>query len=236
MQRIPEPELMNDAGQAQAYSEADFAEPHEQFVTLFSETFPDWQGSGAVLDLGCGPADVLVRFARAFPQTTMTGIDGAQAMLDFGLERIAREGMTDRVRLERCLLPVPDWTLGYFPVVISNSLLHHLHQPQVLWQTLKQCARPETRVFIMDLMRPASREQAQALVDDYASGEPDILREDFSNSLLAAFTPDEVRAQLAEAGISGLSVKPVSDRHLIIRGRPAWTHRQSPVAARPHRE
>jgi hypothetical protein len=34
MDRIPEPELMNDPGQALAYARADFEEPHNQFVEL----------------------------------------------------------------------------------------------------------------------------------------------------------------------------------------------------------
>jgi hypothetical protein len=45
------------------------------------------------------------------------------------------------------------------------------------------------------LLRPDSPEAAQAIVDQYASGEPEVLRRDFYNSLLAAFTEDEIGAQ-----------------------------------------
>jgi hypothetical protein len=71
----------------------------------------------------------------------------------------------------------------------------------------------------MDLMRPATGAAAQALVDQYAAGEPEVLRRDFYNSLLAAFEPAEVRQQLAEAGLGHFSVTEASDRHLVIRGR-----------------
>ena len=66
MERIPEPELMDEAEQARAYAEADFSGPHDMFVQLFREAFPDTAPAGAVLDLGCGPADVTRRFASAF--------------------------------------------------------------------------------------------------------------------------------------------------------------------------
>jgi len=56
-------------------------------------------------------------------------------------------------------------------------------------------------------------------VDTYSGDEPEILRTDFFNSLLAAFTPAEVEAQLAEAGLADLRVEATSDRHLMISGR-----------------
>ena len=48
--------------------------------------------------------------------------------------------------------------------------------------------------------------------------EPGVLQRDFFNSLLAAFTPDEVRGQLAEAGLPTLQVKTISDRHVMVTG------------------
>ncbi|MBM4281932.1 MAG: hypothetical protein FJ137_14630, partial [Deltaproteobacteria bacterium] len=61
--RIPEPELMDEATQAQAYADADFAAPHERFVDLFVASWPAARGpvQGVALDVGCGPADVVVR-------------------------------------------------------------------------------------------------------------------------------------------------------------------------------
>ena len=41
MERIPEPDLMNDPEQALAYAQADFEEPHNQFVELFKNRFPE---------------------------------------------------------------------------------------------------------------------------------------------------------------------------------------------------
>jgi hypothetical protein len=46
-----------------------------------------------------------------------------------------------------------------------------------------------------------------------------VLRKDFRNSLFAAFEPREVVAQLRDAGLAGLDVGVVSDRHLAVLGR-----------------
>jgi SAM-dependent methyltransferase len=218
--RIPEPELMDEAAQAKAYAEADFAAPHERCVDLFAASWPAARGgvAGVALDLGCGPADVVVRMARRFPSLVVDGVDGAEAMLALGRARVQAAGLGNRVRLYRAFLPDDPLPRTSYDVVTSNSILHHLHDPQVLWRTLWRCAAPGAHVFVMDLMRPSTTEAAAALVERYAAGEPDILRRDFHASLLAAFTPDEVRAQLAAAGLGRLVVDVVSDRHLTISG------------------
>ncbi|MCG6936128.1 MAG: class I SAM-dependent methyltransferase, partial [Proteobacteria bacterium] len=73
MKRVPEPELMDEDAQARAYASANFEAPHSQFIELFRETFPDLSPAGMVLDLGCGPADITLRFAQAFPACRLQG-------------------------------------------------------------------------------------------------------------------------------------------------------------------
>jgi len=93
-----------------------------------------------------------------------------------------------------------------------------MRDPLALWQTVKHCAMPGAPGFVMDLCRPDSRERAQALVDEYAADEPPVLRHDFFHSLLAAYLPEEVEAQLGATGLEGLKVEQISDRHLLISG------------------
>jgi hypothetical protein len=78
---------------------------------------------------------------------------------------------------------------------------------------------PGAWLFVMDLVRPPSQAQARRLVDLHAAGEAEVLRRDFYNSLLAAYRPEEVSAQLAAADLSSLETEVVSDRHLIVWGR-----------------
>jgi hypothetical protein len=61
--------------------------------------------------------------------------------------------------------------------------------------------------------------RAREFVRKYCGNEPAVLRRDFYNSLLAAFTPAEVRRQLKRAGLRGLKVRVISDRHLLVAGR-----------------
>jgi ubiquinone/menaquinone biosynthesis C-methylase UbiE len=219
MQRISEPELMDQDEQARAYAEADFSEPHSQFVALFGEAFKGLEAAGMALDLGCGPADVAIRFARRFPGWRVDGVDGAEAMLKFGREAVRRAGLEDRIRLIKGYLPGAVPPLAAYDAVMSNSLLHHLAEPRVLWESAKRWGKPGAPVFVMDLIRPDSPEEAARLVDQYAADEPEILRRDFHNSLLAAYRLEEVREQLRAAGLAGLDLRAASDRHFVVSGR-----------------
>ncbi len=216
MDRILEPELMEEEEQGQAYARADFSGPNKQFLDLFAAKFPDFSGSGRVLDLGCGPADILIRFARSYPQCECVGIDGAEAMLTPGRRVIEQEKLSHRISLRCQCLPFAG-NEGCFQAILSNSLLHHLHQPQVLWQTISDCTATGSSILIMDLFRPGSKEAARKIVDTYAGNESKVLQADFYNSLLAAFRVDEVRNQLQQTGLD-LHCEEVSDRHLAIWG------------------
>ncbi len=217
MDRTPEPELMDDAEQARAYAEADFEEPNAHFLALYAEKFSDARGD--VIDLGCGPGEITIRFAKRYPDSRVCGLDGADSMLEFGRRRLAElPELQDRVSFVCGILPDATLPSGHFNVLISNSLLHHLHDPAVLWRTIASHSAPGASVLVMDLYRPESRDEAASIVEQHAGDEPEVLKTDFYNSLLAAFSPEEVRAQLDDAGLDGLSVEKVSDRHMLVSG------------------
>lgn len=217
MKRIPEPELMVAPEQVRAYAQADFKEPHSNFINLFKKYSPDINPCGLVLDLGCGPGDISFRFAIAFPNTKIRGIDGSEEMVNYANRLLDKKpNLKDRVEFIHSMIQEyrPSEKYDY---IISNSLLHHLSDPRVLWDGIKSLSKGSLKVFIMDLLRPESIEKAMCLVEQYVKNEPDILKRDFYKSLLAAFEIDEVKGQLAEASLN-FEVEQVSDRHLIVYG------------------
>ena len=218
LSRTPEPELMNEAEQALAYAEADFSVPHNQFIDLFRSTFADLSVDGMVLDVGCGPADGTLRFAKAYPDCRIDGVDGASAMLALGRASIEVAGLSRRIKLIEGYLPGAILPRSHYDVILSNSLLHHLADPQVMWEAIRRYGKPRAAVFIMDLRRPDTSKEIETLVRQHAAGEPAILQRDFHHSLHAAYRPDEVRQQLNQSGLQKLTVTAIGDRHLIICG------------------
>src|SRR5262245_21174555 len=123
MERIPEPELMDEQEQAAAYAAADWSESHGKIPGYLRERFPQFNG-GRVIDLGCGPADVTVRFVKAFPGVTALGVDGSEAMLEFGRHRVREAGLDSRITLENRYLPDASLETRALDGGIGNSLLH----------------------------------------------------------------------------------------------------------------
>lgn len=215
MKRVPEPELMDDEQQSVAYARADFSTSNQLFVDSLVSDFP--ARLDAVVDIGCGPADVVIRLARAAPAAAITAIDGSAPMIALGREAARAAGVENRLTLLHTRIPGPPPASQAFDAVLSKDLLHHLHDPRVLWDEVRRLGRPGAAVYVMDLVRPDSVEAAQAMVQDGAASEDPILQRDFFASLLAAFTPDEVRQQLRDAGLD-LTVGPIGVRHMLIKG------------------
>ena len=61
-------------------------------------------------------------------------------------------------------------------------------------------------------------QQAARIVDEYGYRAPAPLKRDFLNSLHAAYTAEEVRQQLHEAGCSGFTVEELGPLHLVAWG------------------
>lgn len=217
MERVLEPEIMDDPVQVQAYAEADFQEENQEFVDHFLRLYDDLDGAH-VVDLGCGPGDIAIRLARSHPTCRITGIDGSSPMISWAEQAVKQAGLAHRIgflcqRFQDVTLPTPA------DAVISNSLAHHVPNPLRFWYGLKNLIKSGGPVLVMDLLRPESSEEAQAIVDQYAAHESERLRQDFFHSLLAAYTEDEVAAHLAELNLSRLMVDVPDDRHWIVYGR-----------------
>lgn len=219
MPRQEEPEAMDLAEEARAYAEADFADVNAVFVERLLYLTEQVPAHARAVDLGCGPGDISLRVGRARPQWQVAAGDISMSMLAFAASSARRDPLRPHVWpvcQDAKRMPWPD---AGFDVIFSNSLLHHLPETEGFWREVRRIAAPGAWVFLRDLARPATEAAARMIVKCYAGNESELLQEEYYRSLLAAFTPDEVRGQLRAAGLDGLAVEMASDRHLDIFGR-----------------
>ncbi len=220
---------MNEPDIVEAYSKANFDEPHNLFVRLLNELIAEkWSTifekqispGYRIFDIGCGTCDIPLRMAKMHPECSFDCLDGSQEMLKHAYENIHKQSMESRINLKMLTLPLPEQVsfLKKCDIAISNSTLHHLQTPMVLWETIHQLSRHKSLFFVMDLLRPTSAEEAKALVLKHAADEDPLLKKEFYNSLLAAYTLEEVQEQLQKADIGEHNIKKVSDRHFVAYG------------------
>jgi ubiquinone/menaquinone biosynthesis C-methylase UbiE len=213
--RIPETELMHEKNQVSAYAKANFSESHAFIVQQLKDRLPEKFSPEKILDLGAGPGDMTSRLHRLFPKAQLTALDGSSQMLDESQIFFQSQFPEARIQFQQSLLQefIPE---DSFDLIFSNSLLHHVHDPFDFWSLVQRASDENTLIFICDLIRPSDFQIARAQVDLYAKEESDFLREDFYNSLLAAYNIEEVEKMLHATRLDHkLKLEEISDRHWV---------------------
>jgi len=216
MDRLPEPELMDLPHEAHAYAAADFSGVNAAFVDRLMALAWDLESARAI-DLGAGPADISIRVARQRPSWHIDAIDASPAMLEIARDAVDRAGAGRQVWLH-CVDAKDTHLAAGYDVIFSNSLVHHLPDPVPMWREVRRLARPGAIVFVRDLLRPETYDRVEEIVEQYAGAESVTLQEEYRRSLLSAFTPSEIRAQLNEAGLIDLEIRQSTDRHVDVTG------------------
>jgi ubiquinone/menaquinone biosynthesis C-methylase UbiE len=211
LDRVLEPEVMDSTDDAREYDAMDHSLVNSQFVTDLIANLPDF--SGRLLDLGAGTAQIPIELAHRALYLHITAVDAAPSMLSIARENIAAASLSDRIEpviADAKHLPFADNT---FPVVISNSILHHIAEPlAVLTEAVRVCA-PNGVEFHRDLARPSDEEELQHLVEAYAGTSTPYQRKLFGDSLRAALTLGEARKLVSSLGFAPDTVQMSSDRH-----------------------
>jgi ubiquinone/menaquinone biosynthesis C-methylase UbiE len=215
MKRVLEPELMDDEQQSIAYAKADFSASNQWYVDHLIMDFSDHLQK--VIDIGCGPAGVLINLARAKPDIRITAIDGSGPMLKLAQQAVQMAGLQKQISPVQGYVPGLPLEEQSYDAVISKDFLHHLPDPSALWNEAKRLSKPGAAVYVMDLFRPPTPDDARRIVETVSGNEDPILKRDFFNSLCAAFSVEEIEEQLKSADLD-LQVAPISERQMLIKG------------------
>ena len=225
MKRTPEPELMQIPSQVRAYADADFSKSDsmvvkslEKYLKKVGKTL---NKNDSIFDMACGPGNIAERIAKNWPLVNVVGIDGSKEMLSEAENRLSKN-FTKNLSYE--LIDINSINLGdkdfsfKADVLVSNSALHHFHDPHCFWGALKKLGKTKCIHVHRDLIRPASVEKAFDLKEKHLSNSPEILKNDFFASLKASFTVEEVSQQLVDVGLSQLEVFQIDELYFEIIG------------------
>ncbi|MFN3167974.1 MAG: class I SAM-dependent methyltransferase [Phycisphaeraceae bacterium] len=215
LERVLEPEVMDDPAEAAAYDAMDHNPPNLAFAERLLELGID--RCAAALDLGTGPGDIPILLCGPTTGLAITAVDLAQSMLDLAKHKVELAGLTKRITLARMDVKKLDLPDDAFDAVFSNTILHHLPDPGVMLAEAARVLRPGGLLLIRDLYRPDSLEQLNALVDQHAADCDAEQRRLFGASLHAALTPDELRGLAQQNGLGDAEVVVDTDRHMSLQ-------------------
>lgn len=211
MQRVLEPEVMDSLAEAVDYDAMDFIQVNTAFALQAVELGSD--ASEFVLDAGTGTARIPIIICQMRSHWQMTGIDLAENMLQLGRKNISSAGLEKQIKLEIVDTKQLPYADGYFDMVMSNALVHHLPDPLPFFLEIKRVVKPNGAVFVRDLIRPVDEVTMNAIVDRIGTEYNEHQKMLFRDSLHAAFTLDEVKALIEKSGLEGIKVYQSSDLH-----------------------
>jgi trans-aconitate methyltransferase len=188
MQRTPEPEIMHDAKQALAYSQYDRSKLQSLIKHMYTQLLPATAES--IIDFGCGPGDITLTLAALTPNTPVVGIDASNEML-----LLAHE--INNVKFQQGI--VGQTSFGNYSRVVSTMALHHFHDPKVFWNAVKEVNPLD--VFVFDLVRPSNELELEEFIVKNEPYDNEVFKDDFENSLRAAFTYEEIEQQLIDCNL-----------------------------------
>jgi ubiquinone/menaquinone biosynthesis C-methylase UbiE len=212
--RTLEPETLSPLDEATQYDAMDHAAVNRQFVEDLCTAGPV---GPQVIDLGCGPGSIVIELCRRIPSIHALAIDLEVEMLEIAKREVDIAGLLDQISLHHANVCAMDqYEDGMSDTVMSNSLLHHLDEPRLGLESAIRLLRDDGRLFVRDLFRPATPEEVETLVCQYAGEENEVAQQLFRQSFHAALTLDEIREIVGGLGISTQCVQMTSDRHWTI--------------------
>ena len=206
-----EPEVMDSYGDAAEYDAMNHGLVNRAFVRDLLALAGEPEGE--VLDLGAGTARIPIELCRTVEFCRVVATDLSSNMLNIAQVNIEIAELTDRIILHRVDATALPYTDGRFDGVISNSLIHHLPQPQAALAEAVRVVSASGLLFFRDLLRPDDEASLAQLVTTYAGQESPRARQLFADSLHAALDLAEIQAYVVELGFTAASVQQTSDRH-----------------------
>lgn len=190
--RIPEPMVMDDQGQVDAFAEAGRIDGTMAASYLFQSARISQaiQGCKQVIDLGCGPATQLAQVAALNPEIQFIGLDLSEEMLDSArlyLDDLGIHNVDLRIGDITDLKGFQDQSIDG---LISTMAFHQLPELPMLRDTFSEAARvlkPDGAVYFTDFGRLKSPKSCHFFAHLNAAHQPPVFTEDYLASLHAAF-------------------------------------------------
>jgi ubiquinone/menaquinone biosynthesis C-methylase UbiE len=208
--RIPEPEVMDDSGDVEAYSWS----AGQAYLDRLDDTFVEHAlrlvkgcERGRALDIGTGPGQIVIKLARRLTRWKFTGVDRSPNMIAQARKNLEAAGPALAGRVEFQVadgnrLPFPD---ASFDFVMCNSVLHHFAEPEKLLAEIGRLAGRDGAILLRDLRRPG-RLTFPLHVRWHGRHYSGVMRKLYCDSARAAYTAPELQQMLDSAALSGVRV------------------------------
>ena len=139
----------------------------QQHYELLARDTGAYCPSGRILDVGTGPAWLLVKLHRLYPQLQLFGVDASAAMVVQARRNCERAGLSKGVEIQEgnvCSLPFPE---VFFDAVISTGSIHHWKDPIGGVNEIYRVLKPGRRALLYDIVSDTPGEILTKVAGEY---------------------------------------------------------------------
>jgi ubiquinone/menaquinone biosynthesis C-methylase UbiE len=107
---------------------------------------------GTLLDIGTGPARLLLRLHQQSPGMRLVGIDSSAAMVTQAKQNVAEAGLSEFIEVKEgsaSSIPFPDQS---FDIVVSTVSMHHWKQPEACLNEIYRVLKDNSFALIYDIV------------------------------------------------------------------------------------
>ncbi|MDE2756646.1 MAG: class I SAM-dependent methyltransferase [Acidobacteriota bacterium] len=214
LDRIPEPEVMDDRDGVEAYT----ASAAQAYLERIDRSFADHAlrlgvAGGSALDIGTGPGLIPIMLAVRTPGLRLTGVDLSEPMLQKARDAAREAGVADRLDFRLGDAKSLPFSERSFDLVLCNSLLHHLPDPLALLNEVSRVTKPGGAILLRDLRRP-SRLEFRFHAGWFGRHYSGVMRQLYQDSLRAAYTRAELEKLLHRSRLAGARVFRTGRTHI----------------------
>lgn len=183
------------AWHAQGEDEGPIAPVYHLNALACGRLVPD---GGTVVDLGCGSGRFASYLARYRTDLKIVGYDLSEEMVRVGNVSLKEGGLADRVELRVGDMTAFSRTMpSETALVASVFAMHHLPGIVDVKHCFRELAGARDRngcaIWLFDLARPRHASTARAYPEVFTPSAPEVFKQDSINSLLAAYSHEEIR-------------------------------------------
>ena len=228
MERVPEPELMEEKEQVISYDEADFSEGEFNLINQINYYLLRKNISlgekDLIVDLGCGPGNISKKLAIKWPNAEVVGIDGSKEMILRAEHNNSISTNQKKLKNLRYIcsdikdIKSNNLLKKRINLLVSNSLIHHITNLEDFFNTIRSLSSSITVNFHKDLKRPLDEKSALELKAQCSTKYNEILTNDYYASLRASYTFKELKNYTLENDFYSLEVFEDGDEYLIVYG------------------
>ena len=124
----------------------------QETYRLIARDILTYSSQGAFLDIGTGPAGLLVELNRLSPDLTVTGLDASPSMVKRARKNMRHAGLSRIVTIREgnaSDLPFPD---ASFDMVVSTGSMHHWKRPKEAFNEIFRVLTDGGYALIYDLV------------------------------------------------------------------------------------